>query len=498
MTRKLSKPIAHNTDSDLPSYECDRYRELKSKLTLVKDIFEGRSAWFELEEGNNSYDVKDILKAEKYLPREVDERDDEYGKRLARSYFERFFRNAIETFSGFLSSFILSEDVHFTIREAINNIDLKGNSLEVFLRTADEKALRDEHCFILVEFPKRPEGITDYYSEQQLALRPYLCLIDTRDVLNWRTGSDGRTLTQVTIRETVAVPVGLFGEHCHDRYRVLFPGGFEVYEISEDNALVLVDSGSYSINQIPLIPYSVSTNDANPMCGEPPLFDLAELNIQHYQKSSDRDQILHKVNMPLLEINERHATPARPGDSQQIELSVGPNTALYNVAVRFVEPSGSAIRTSQDDIAALEEKIEKRSLHFLSGSNVERTATEVNTFTAPVSANLAGMARAKMSAVQQCFELWVNYLGQSGTGGSIIVDEKVLQSAMDAATSNLLLQLRSSKELTRKSFLALLKQGKILPKDFSVDEEITALREEEAIAVVGQKDQNNNQQGEEA
>jgi hypothetical protein len=470
--------LTTSQDKDLPSYEIPAYRKQKPKWDFVADMFEGRSAWFSFSAIHASGRITNPIKALKYLPLEAEEPEDEYVKRLSRSYFVRKFRDSIESFSGFLSSFVLSEDTHPGIIDYKDDVDLQGNSLEVFLRTADIKALRDDHCFILTEFPRRPEFISNALEEREYKLRPYFVLIDARDVLNWKLAPDNRTLLQVTIREKVHEDSGMYGTEEKTRYRVLTPGKYQIFEI-DNGGLLLVEEGFTSLDYIPLEAYSLTNTDGSPWIGEPPLYDLAELNLKHYQKTSEKDEAMHKCNMAVLEVQELSPNPRGENEPEPM-VRIGPNTCLWNVSARFVEPSGSAIGATQADIDRLEMEMDKRTLSFLSGNEVQRTATEVSMFGAPVQANLSSMARAKQSNSQRLFKNWAAYLKPvAGKGtGSVIVDEKILQAAMDAGTLGALLQVRGAGEISRKTFLTLLKQGKALPKDLDIDNEIKALQDE--------------------
>lgn len=478
-------------DKNLPSYEIPAYRKQKPKWDFVQDMFEGRSAWFSFSAIHASGRITDPIKAMKYLPLEAEEPEAEYAKRLSRSYFVRKFRDSIESFSGFLSSFVLSEDTHLSIKEYIDDVDLQGNSLEVFLRAADIKALKDEHCFILTEFPKRPESISNALEEREYNLRPYFVLIDARDILNWKLAPDNRTLLQVTIRENIHEEVGIYGVEAKTRYRVLTPGRYQVFEI-DDGALILSEEGFTSLDYIPLEPYSLTNTDGSPWVGEPPLYDLAELNLKHYQKTSEKDEAMHKCNMAVLQVQELSPNPRGENEPEPM-VRIGPNTCLWNVDARFIEPSGSAIGATQSDIDRLEMEMDKRTLSFLSGNEVQRTATEVSMFGAPVQANLSSMARAKQSNTQRLFKNWASYIKPTKNGGTVVVDQKILQAAMDAATMGTLLQMRGAGEISRKTFLTLLKLGKALPKDFDIDNEITFLLEEAkanlAMAMAAQQTQ---------
>ena len=449
---------------DSPAYLSSDYLKLKPQWDFVLDMWLGRNAWVSLATG-----TKDYVRAELYLPQEPKEVAEDYYKRLRRSYFSRKFRHAIEGFAGYLSRFTVSDDIHPTLKERINNIDLKGNSLEVFLRSCDEAALRDEHCFVLVEYPRRSQ-VRNYREEQQANLLPYLVRIDTRNVLNWRI--DNNKITQVTVQEQIGIPEGRFGVKEKMQYRVFMPGAWELYEADDKGAIALVDSGKTTLDFIPLVPYTL-TSDTEMFTGEPPLYDLAELNLKHYQKVSEKDEVMHRCNIPFLEVNEQSPLHSQ-GEPQPLQLSA--NTVLWNVSARFVEPSGSALNTTQTDIAKLELEINERTLSFLSGLNTPRTATEVSLQASSTQSNLINWARRKESNLQRIFEYWSAWVGaKKDEVGAIEVNDDILNQAMSDAKANFLLQLQQTGNIGTSTLLDLLREGGVLPEDLDIEDEAKEL-----------------------
>lgn len=464
-------------NKNLPSYEKNYYKGMRHKWEFVDDMFQGRDAWVSVNE--TGFIINNPLKASRYLPCEADEPGEEYLKRLARSYFERFFRNAIENFAGFLSSFVLDANVDKSIASAIDDIDLLGNNLEIVLKNADIKSLKDDHCFILVEFPKQNPNILTAYDENVIGNRPYLVVIDCRNVINWKLSEDKKTIKKITIREIATIDDGEYGEEEVVRYRVLTPGYYQVFEINGEPGKeysMLIDQGETSLDFIPIVPYSLFNTDKNPFEGEPPLYDLAELNLKHYQKTSEKDEVMHRCNLPVLVINELQQTRKR-SDEPLPTISLGPNTCLWNVDAKFVEPSGSALIQTQADIERLEKTMLERTLSFLSGNEIIRTATEVVAHSTPVESNLESMARAKQSAVELIFRYWVAYYKKS-YGGTIKVDEKVLKAAMDSQTFSIIDKIYENGSITKKTYLNILQRGKILPSDLNIEEELEELEEE--------------------
>ena len=475
-------------DPDLPSYLNEDYLNQLPFWEFVADMYEGRSAWHTVEPSRRGSTTRpNWYRALRYLPMEEVEPEDEYFKRLTRSYFNRKFADAIDSSAGFLSRFSLDEDTHESIKNSIDNVDLCGNSLEVFLMAADIKSLRDDHCFIMVDYPKRNIEITDAYAESKANLRPYFLLIDVRDVVNWQTEIRNNKLiiAQVTIRESYRKRHGRFGAKNNVRYRVLTPGRYELYEIVDETVdgskksqradLVLIEAGETSLDFVPLIPYCLLPRDSDYFTGKPPLYDVAELNLKLYQKESEKDEAMHKANMAVLSIQELVPQKRMDKDAPAPVVRIGPNTCFWNVNASFVEPSGSALGQTQADIEKLELTIEKKTLAFQTGYAAPPTATEIARDSATAQASLGLMARAKESLVQQLFEIWALYMNAPGKGGSITVDKKIVEVGMSEAKAALLLQVRIAGEITRETFLEELRKGEILSKDFDVDGEVETL-----------------------
>jgi hypothetical protein len=483
-------------DPTLPSYRCPMYKAMSDDWGFVEDMYKGRRAW--LNDSNNAVTSTIDYKSRLYLPQEPDEKDANYLNRIRRSSFHRKFGNAIDAFAGILSRFaITSDNMPENEKECFEeDVDRRGNSLARFLVQADIKALRDGTCYILVDFPPRPikpDGSElTYAEEQQLNLRPSLVLYDARQLVNWQVGSDGgQSIELVTLREVSYERVGRYGIGLVERYRVLYPGGGELYKVVKVSdtveELILEQTWVSTAPVVTLIPYSIAIG-ASSVFGEdkPPFLDLAELNLRHYQKMSEKDEVMHKCNIPLLEINRKGGTltgatgkNVKPGDppKDQPSISIGPSTVLWNVDARYVEPTGAALALTMQDIADLEAAMTQKTLDFLTLGDVAKTATEVVHTAAPLSASLSGMVVAKESLATRIFEYWQIYSGQDYEAG-IVIDEGAMRAAINSSTVDRLMAIRAAGDLSRRSFLELIQEARILPSSLDVEEELMEIANE--------------------
>ena len=154
---------------NLPNYIHDDLLEFQKELKIVADV------WDDLRKG-----FKD------YVFQEAKEPLDEYEKRLKQSVFDNLFKPAIKSYSGLLSRFKLLDGTPKSIVDAIDNVDGRGNSLEVFLADGDDNVLRDGATAFIVDFPDTSAmNIITQLDLERSALRPFFSLIERRNLINF-------------------------------------------------------------------------------------------------------------------------------------------------------------------------------------------------------------------------------------------------------------------------------------------------------------------------
>lgn len=465
MSNTVLKPPTNNPD--LPSFLEAEYLDIADELTLVLDCW------------NDLKDRKAL-----YLPQEESEPGRAYHCRLDRTRFDNRFEPAIRGHAGLLSDFEITDDAPPSLLEAAENIDLQGNDIVAFWQQLDEVCLRDGGVGILVEYPKE-EGLIESKAELlQSGRRPYLIPVDRRNVLNWVTETINGvvTLQRVTVREFRKVGKGLFGSEIKPCYRVLSPGYFQIFEIIQkaDNGgwqAVLIEEGETALDQVPLIWYS-TTGSTDWFVGKPPFLNLAGLNIEHLQKRSSLNEVLHKCNMPV---------PVRKGVIKSIQdllkpiakLIIGPNSVVdvpTDGDFYFAEPTGAAIGATQTDIKKLEDSMDRVSLAFLGGGEGDKTATEVVVDSAQTQCTLKAISRRKENAFWKVAALWCAYTGEDAPedGAGLKVKDSVLQAPPNPQDVQTVLDAMGIK-ISNRLGLEMLLERKWLPAGTDIDEELKLL-----------------------
>lgn len=365
-----------------------------------------------------------------YLPQEAKESNTAYEARVARSTLFNGFRKTVKDMTGkvFTKNVVLKPDVPAQIVRYSENIDLAGRHLNVFARDVFFDALQPGIGYILTEMPAPlaqgtgRAGEVTMADEQAAGRRPYLIFIKAEDLIGWQSEiiNGVVTLTQARVREMASVPDGPFATKCVPQVRVLTPGKWEIWrEITEGadkGKWAKVSEGKTSLSVIPLAP--VYINRTGFMTGEPPLEDLADLNVAHWQSQSDQRNILHVARVPILFMAGFQAEDAiEIGGSSAVRCS----DAAANMS--YVEHSGQAIGSGDKDLANLEFQMQTQGLQLLVPQPGGKTATGEVHDDIKENSQLAMMAGALGDAIEQSFGFMALYMKLPEIkGGSVVVN----------------------------------------------------------------------------
>jgi hypothetical protein len=465
-----------------PDYCSVAYEAMAACWMMVADVFGGTKAL--------------RAKGKAYLPQEPAEDNDSYQTRLSRAVFFNCFKRTVRGLTGlvFHEPPTLAADVDGEIAAQLENADLAGTHWTELAKDLFAMAVRDGHAFLMVDMPPRLTESSVGAMQPTLAderaaeHRPYWRLYDARQAMNWSTRKvGGRTqLAHITFCEKTVEPDGRFGEKEVTRYRVLWPGGWELYRQAEKEDELLLEAagqflapGGQPLPDIPLAAVTCQKKKGH-FVSEPPLLELAYLNVRHYQLTSDLDNVIHLSCVPLLWAKGRDkATPMQPvGASILIDLQDGPDSALG-----YAEITGAGIVRAETRITALERQMAVMGLEMLAEKDAAaQTATEVRLSAAESASELAGMANNLKDALENALMFHAQFLGVKD-GGSV-----ELRAAFDTLTltEEQMREYRSmvnDRQLSLESLWAVLKRARRLPADFDAKQEVARLDGDKAAGM---------------
>jgi hypothetical protein len=422
-----------------------------------------------------------------YLPQHFRESEGSYSERLARNTLFNMTKLTLGSWVGRpFAQEIEFEDVPAPIEALFSNIDLLGNDVQVFCRDwfSDGLAKAYSHCY--VDFPRTNTATTKVRTLEDdrvenvrprwVHLRPEQVFFISAD---YDTGVE--RLREVRIMETITTQDG-FAELAEPQIRRVYrePDGtvmVQLYRLENPKKLDVkkwVVKEEYATS-LPIIPMVTFYSDRTGfMLGVPPLSDLADLNIEHWQSNSDQRAVLTVARFPILAVS---------GGLPDKETIIGPNHLLHvpDPAGKFyyVEHSGAAIAAGHVDLQTLEERMANYGAEFLrKRPQVQKTATERTLDTAESTSPLQDVAVRfghAMTVALQYTAMWLK-LGESG--GEAELETEFEDESADNTVLTSLRETRKMKDISRVAYLDELQRRGVLCESFDAEEDATLLENE--------------------
>jgi len=421
------------------------YQRMANFWGLIEDLKEG------------TYKIRSEHR--KYLPQLEREVDDSYDRRLSRSNVVPFMQRIEKMLAGMLvRKPVRLDGVSDLVREQLFDVSLEGDDLNVWLYTTARTVISYGHCGVLVDAPKDGDKV-----------RPYWVTYEPKNILGWRTEViDGvRQLTQLRLMEQVVEPDGKYGEKIVKQIRVLEPGRFEIHRKDKKGEYKLHDEGEMSIKD--KIPFSVAySNRVGYYESRSPLYDIAELNLKHYQIQSDLDNILHISSVPLLAVF---------GYPNSDEITTGPSEALSlppESRMEYISPSSDSYESQFRRLEDLKDQINTLSLAAVLGQKlVGETAEAKRIDRSQNDSTMMVVAQQMQDLIDNCLKFHSEYLNEPNAGSSF-VNRDFVTARLEPQEIQSLLALFTAGTISQETLLTQLSSGEILGDDFSVEEEVEA------------------------
>lgn len=465
---------------------------MKSVADHSSVVLKAREKWGDIDALLGG--VKSMRAAgEDYLPKEKAERDDEYKARLKRSWLFNGLEKTVEDMSGkvFTKPVTLGDDVPDEISNETDgyhkNIDLANRDINNFAYDVFKDGLGKGVSYIFVDMPpplRREDGQPVTRADEIRAnIRPYMNHIKACDVLGWKflNVTNVPTLVQFRFMEYVEE------NNPDDEFKLLSIEQVRVLDLVEGSVRWRVfrkssrekewqvhDEGISTISEIPVVPFYA--NRSGTFVGDPPLMKLAELNIAHWQSSSDQRNILHVARVPFL------FGKGFPVDEKgQLQVSVSRFTLISSpeADLKWVEHTGSSIKSGAEDLKDLEHQMQVMGLELLVPRPGSETATGRSIDQAKMNSPLGMMADNLKDALITAFGFMMMYLGQSKeSGGTVEVNKDFGVSLRDAADISWLMSMVDKGLISIQTFWKEVKRRGVLMDDFDYESEQELIKEE--------------------
>ncbi len=309
-----------------------QYEAYRHKWTRCRDVIEGADA------------VK--AKGEVYLPSLSGQSSDEYSAYKKRATFYNASSRTLDALVGAI--FRKSYQFVYPEVDRDKHVTVQNNSLTDFSKYTLNELLTTGRVGILVDMPPL-NNITN---------RCYLVVYKAEDIINWKVElvGDKLMLTMVVIREEYTEEIDEFEDQIKEQYRVLvLRDGVYVQEIyrldstTKDYTLVEQIVPTMRGSRIHEIPFIFSNwQKVGAEVIKPPLIDLVDINLSHYNSSADLEHGRHFTALPTAWV---------AGFPADITLKIGSSVAWISedpgAKAGFLEFTGQGLSSLEK---ALEQK----------------------------------------------------------------------------------------------------------------------------------------------
>jgi hypothetical protein len=214
----------------------------------------------------------------------------------------------------------------------------------------------------------------------------------------------------------------------------LYPGRWELFEERTNQSTnqqewFRVDGGTTTLKIIPLAVFMPGKKVAE-LTADPPLEDLAFMNLAHWQSTSDQMNILHFTRLPIL-FGKKIAAADK---LDQIEI--GPNRMIHSDSIegdmKYVEHSGKSIAEGHMHLVDLETKMSLYGLQLLMPRTGSVTATDRALSSGESDSTLKSWALLFNDFLEQCLFLTALYLKKDSGGSSEVNSNFRWMQTLDA------------------------------------------------------------------
>lgn len=432
-----------------------------------------------------------------YLPQHAEESNAAYTERLSRNTLFNKSDITLSTWVGKPFSEPLKPDPEQPIPEAmtdlLDNVDLMGNNLDVFARRWFRDGMAKAFSHVLVDFPRvateaqlgRPRSLADDRAEN---VRPYWVHLTPEQVFFAEAEMiEGRErLKEVRLFEIATERVGFaLVEELQIRRLVLQPSTsnvlVEIYRQNkkakrEEEKWRLEESYTMAFDEIPLVTFYADR--CGFMEGKSPLEDLVDLNIAHWQSTSDQRAVLTVARFPMLALSG--------GTDDDNKLRIGPHEWLYSpdpqAKFYYVEHSGKSIEAGRKDLEDLERQMDAYGAQYMQRRPGGQTATARALDSSEASSPLQDAVLRFQDAVAQALDLTAKWI-RLDSGGRVTMLTDFEPDTTASSDLTILTAARKNRDISQRTYLSELQRRGALDEELDLDQELGRL-EEEAMSMV--------------
>jgi hypothetical protein len=303
-----------------------------------------------------------------YLFKHPSERFEEYNERQARAVHYPYFSQYVDIYvSGIFKLGQSRENVGTLYKDYLDDVDLRGNTIDIFMRNMLSAAIVFGRCHAVTDMPSYDGQLTSLAEQRAAGLRAYSRMVTPLDLVDWDMDDRGNFIW-VKIKEPMHQARSYEDNQPEQayQYRVLTKDAWYVYGLANQKNY-LISGGEYPEQlkgQVPIA--TLWAGKERSMSCESPIASIVDGDRHIYNKRSELDTIERLNGFSMLCVPNMEGMPVGP-------IDIGPGRALS-----YPAQAGSPSWLSSDPgiIAGLADRIttDAHELRVLAG--VSRGAAE--------------------------------------------------------------------------------------------------------------------------
>lgn len=427
--------------SKLPSNKIQKIANMVKQVKICRDFYRGA-----LEVMNKTY-----------LPQWTREKDDAYELRLKSTLCPNIYAPIIAGIAGLVTK---KEPVATGLENySTDNVDLKGNNLQSFIKQCLESSLVAGIEFVAVV--SSADGTETFFKRYKYE-DFYSYLLD-----------DGK-VTQMVFKETEEVKDGLFGLKNLDKYIVFKKMGGEVWYSKDKGELKRQDQWENNLTEVPVVSI-ITGKELTRFEVLPRMYDIARMNSVLLNIESQLANVLSVVGNPI---------PVFYGDTDDDDVdndgqggvTIGVRDALVfkdreKEGFEYVEITGAGVSKLQDQKKDIGIKIDSLSFSLLEKSD-SRTVIDAQENQAKNTSFMSDCAVELELKFNKLYNFKADLENKTLADGDGLVFKKDFDDALVSDSQlTFFRELVAQGDLSRETLWKKLLAGNILSKDFNESEE---------------------------
>jgi adenylate kinase family enzyme len=429
-------------------------------------------------------------KRQRYLPRFDDESKETYNNRMQLTKMTNIYGDIVDDLSAkpFEKEVSLLDDEENKppkeLLDFIENVDGGGLNITAFAKNVFYNGINSAIDWIFVDYPSNTEQIRTLADAKKAGIRPYWSRVLGRNVISAKEEMilSAATLTYIRlfepgtpdqIREFVRDPVsGAINWVLYEKR--------EAWDKERQTNFYQIDAGTLSIDVIPLLPFLTGRRDDRTFYIRPMLQSAADLQIDLYQSESGLKYAKTMTGYAML--TAVGIKPELNADGKPKHITVGPSKILYggrdgagNAGEwKYIEPNASSLKFLAEDIDSTIKNLRelgKQPLTAQSGNlTVVTTAVAAGKSRTAVGACALNLKNVLENAiVVTCKWLGIDDATYSADVFVFVEFDDVKDNTADLGA---LAAARTSRDISRKTYLGELVRRDVLPSDFDEEQDM--------------------------